>query len=92
MSEPLPVKPERPARDEKDHGLTCNACGQPLPGIIVRGDLWDFDVKCAIKAGMSQEAAWEFADKHALVRVRKLTAEQAAAEYQSALAKELGLA
>ena len=63
---------------------------QPDPEPI-RGVRWERMVDAGIKSGMTREASESHADKYAVRIAPKLTAEDAAEEYSTALARELGL-
>jgi hypothetical protein len=57
----------------------------------VRGDKWERMVGAGVKAGMTREASEAHADVWAVRVASKLSTDEAADEYASALAKELGI-
>ena len=64
-------------------------CGtDPVP--VVRGEMWQRDFEGAIGA-LTHDDAEAYADRIAVKRAHTLTAGEAAREYESALAKELGI-
>jgi hypothetical protein len=86
----LPTSTLRPIVESTVAGLKrireMTATREPL-----RGVRWERMVDAGMKSGMNREASESHADKYAVRIASKLTTEEAAEEYSTALARELGL-